>query len=271
MRDLRVSISQMDILWEDEVGNRDKIFQDIKSVSGKTDLLVFPEMFNTGFSMNPENLYSGTADLVSDLKNWASEFKVAVCGSLIFKEGDDFYNRFVFISPSGGYAQYDKRHLFSYADEEKHFVAGNEKLIINWNDWKICPMICYDLRFPAFARNSILGSEAQYDVLIYVANWPARRATAWKSLLKARSIENIAYVLGANRSGSDGNNIDYVGDSVVHNPLGIEILNMGAEELIETVSLSKEYLIESRNRFSFLNDADSYEIKGASVRHIDLA
>jgi len=255
-KSLHITCIQFDISWENITGNLSKIDQLIEEL--KTDLIVLPEMFSTGFSTKPENC-AETMDGASVLwmKKIASERKTAIMGSLIIEENHKYYNRLVFVHPSGEVEIYNKRHLFSLAGEDKVYQSGKEKVIIDYLGWKICPMICYDLRFPIWSRNT-----EDYDVLIYVANWPKPRINAWDTLLKARAIENMSYVVGVNRVGEDANNMTYVGHTQGMDMLGgpLNTPNEENEGVVELL-LDKQKLDEARSKFQFLNDKDSFSIK----------
>lgn len=237
--------------------------QKISSIKEKTDLIVLPEMFSTGFTMNNKPLaetMKGKA--VAWIKQMSKEKNCVVTGSVIIKEQKKYFNRLIWMLPNGKFKTYDKRHLFRYGGEEKHYSAGNKKLIVDLNGWKICPMICYDLRFPVWIRNSPLrGEGGLYDILIFVANWPERRNYPREALLLARAIENQSYVIGVNRVGKDGNDINHSGDSVVISPQG-EIISKAKpnEESIMTVSLSYSGLEEWRKKFPAWMDADKFKI-----------
>lgn len=255
---LNVTLIQTTLFWEDKSANLqmfDDYFQDIN----ESDLIVLPEMFTTGFSMNPkDHAESMDGPTVSWMKNWSRQLNAAIVGSIIIKEKGHYFNRLLFVFPHGEIETYDKRHLFSLAGEEKFYSSGKDKRVVDFKGWKICPLICYDLRFPVWARNV----EA-YDLLLYVANWPARRKEAWQTLLKARAIENQSFVLGVNRVGPDGNNIDHSGNSIVHDPLGNDLSQMReSESQVFQITLSKNDLQEVRNKFSFLADRDTFSITG---------
>ena len=260
MNDLKVTLIQSNLFWENKEKNLDQFSRKIDAITEPTDLIILPEMFSTGFSMNPKKLSEGmNGETVSWMKERARVKKCVVAGSFICEESGNFYNRLLWVNPDGSYSKYDKRHLFSMGDEHNHYAAGEEKLIVKIKDWKICPLICYDLRFPVWARNT---HESFYDVLIYVANWPERRSHPWKTLLLARAIENQAYVIGVNRIGADGNAITHSGDSAVINPKGEIISTTKAnEEATETVTLSYAELAEFRKQFPVMQDADKFELK----------
>jgi len=198
---ISVSIIQSDIIWEDRLSNLENYQNKINQIES-TDLIVLPEMFTTGFSMNPKDISETmSGETIQWMKANASKMNSAICGSIIIEEDDKYFNRFIWVNPDGSIHHYDKKHLFSFAGEDKNYTSGNNKLIIEYKGWKICPLICYDLRFPVWSRNS-----EGYDLLIYVANWPDKRKLAWKTLLTARAIENQCYVIGVNRVGKDTKN-----------------------------------------------------------------
>lgn len=252
---LNITLVQPDIVWEDKDANLQQYETLIKNITGKKEVVVLPEMFNTGFSMAPQKLaekMDGTA--VQWMKAIAKEHRCILTGSLIIEEEGHYYNRMLWVQPDGAIGHYDKRHLFGYAGEHERFSPGQKRLIAQVKGFRICLQVCYDLRFPVWVRNQ--GSE--YDIIIYVANWPERRSMAWKTLLQARAIENMSYVVGVNRVGFDGNNINYSGDSSVFGPLGETIWQAESKVLTHTVTIDKEKLTEARNQFPFLNDADKF-------------
>ncbi|MDR0824430.1 MAG: amidohydrolase [Prevotella sp.] len=255
---LRVSLVQYDIVWEDKDANLNYVESKIKELAGHTDVVALPEMFSTGFSMNSRDLAEPVqGKTISTLKRWAAEYDIAICGSYIAKEDDNYYNRGFFITPREEY-YYDKRHLFRMSNESQSFSAGEKKLIVEHKGFHICLLICYDLRFPVWARN--VGNE--YDILIYVANWPASRMKVWNALLPARALENMACVCGVNRIGTDGNGLKYTGGSKMINAMGDEVLSLSpAAEQIGTVSVSKNELERFRTKFPVWKDADKFEIK----------
>jgi predicted amidohydrolase len=254
MQNLKITIIQPDIIWENSRANLDKYLELIDKTES-TDVIILPEMFTTGFSMNPKNL-SETMDgiSVSWMKKVAKEKNAAVVGSLIIEEGNRFYNRALWILPNGEIEKYDKRHLFSMGQETDHFSAGTEKIIVEYKGWRFCPLICYDLRFPVWSRNN-----NEYDVLIYLANWPAARHLVWKNLLTARAIENQSYCIGVNRTGTDGTGLNYAGDSVLVSPKGFTEY-LGDKETIKTFEISYSELQTFRNNFPVLNDGDNFLI-----------
>lgn len=253
---MKVALIQTDIIWEDAEQNRNNFEEKINMIASDVDLVVLPEMFTTGFSMHPETLAETMqGDSILWLKSLAKSKNTAITGSIIIAENEKFYNRLVFVFPSGEIKKYDKRHLFSLAGEKDAYTSGTQKLIIEYKGWKICPLICYDLRFPVFSRNV-----EDYDVLIYVANWPKPRTNAWDILLKARAIENMCYTIGVNRIGTDESNHEYVGHSQAVDFLGNSILEPQKAEGIFTATLDKNQMLETRQKFEFLNDRDSFEI-----------
>lgn len=253
---LRVSMLQSHIAWEDLDKNLEHYESLLCRVEGKTDVAVLPETFTTGFSMQVEkNADAANGVTVATLKGWALKYKLAIVGSFIAKEGEMYFNRAFFITPEGESFFYDKRHLFRMAGEDKHFTPGNKRVIIRYKGWNICLQVCYDLRFPVWSRN--VGNE--YDVLIYVANWPKARRVAWISLLQARAIENVAYVCGVNRVGVDGKGFVYSGDSMIISPKGKKLADVGKRDAAtRTCTLSKSDLESFRQKFPVWKDADRF-------------
>ena len=254
---MKIAMIQAPLVWENPKINRTYFEEKINSLSEEIDLVVLPEMFSTGFTMHPEKVAETMdGETILRLKNLAKAKNLAITGSLIVKEKELFYNRLVFVFPSGEIQKYDKRHLFSLAGEEKIYASGKEKLIVEYLGWKICPLVCYDLRFPVFARNS-----EDYDLLIYVANWPKPRIQAWDILLKARAVENMAYVIGVNRIGVDGNNHPYPGHSQAIDFLGNFTIEPQESEGVFTAEFDKSKMDLARKKLGFLNDRDVFEIK----------
>jgi len=254
---LQVAIIQSELDWEQPDLNLKRFGRWLAQLEEETDLVMLPEMFTTGFSMNASRLaepMGGPA--VAWMQAMAKSHDVAICGSLIIEESGKFYNRLLFVRPDGSYQSYDKRHTFTLAGEHKVFTSGEQRLIVEYKGWKICPLICYDLRFPVWARNN-----ENYDLLIYTANWPNKRMAAWDALLKARAIENMSYCIGVNRVGLDGNGHLYTGHSAAYDALGNKISkNLDEAAWIETVMLSKSQLREVQNRLQFLEDQDSFSL-----------
>jgi predicted amidohydrolase len=254
---MEISIIQSPLFWENPTANRNYFDEKINSITEKVDLIVLPEMFTTGFTMNPSSVAETMkGETVLWLQSLAKAKNSAITGSLVITENNNFYNRLLFVFPSGEIQFYDKHHLFTLAGESKVYTKGNQKLIVEYLGWRICPLICYDLRFPVLARNV-----EDYDVLLYVANWPKPRINAWDILIRARSVENMCYTIGVNRTGFDNNNNEYVGHSQVVDFLGNYILEPMESESVFNIVLNKEKLVETRNKLGFLNDRDIFELK----------
>ena len=255
---MKIALLQSSLFWENPKANRNHFEEKINALAEKVDLIVLPEMFSTGFTMNPEAVFETMeGETIQWMQSLTKAKNSAITGSLVVKENDNFHNRLVFVFPSGEMQIYDKRHLFTLAGEDKVYTAGSQKLIVEYLGWKICPLICYDLRFPVFARNT-----EDYDLLLYVANWPKSRIQAWDILLKARSVENLCYTIGVNRVGLDNNNLEYDGHSQMVDFLGNYALKPQENEGVFIVELNKQKLVETRKKLGFLNDRDSFELKG---------
>ena len=259
---LTITTIQTNLVWENKAANLLMLEQKIKGMEERTEVIVLPEMFSTGFSMNAEALAENMDGVtVAWMKRVAAENKIILTGSIIIKENETFYNRLIWMLPNGEFGVYDKRHLFGLGNETEHYSGGNKRLIASVKGWKINLQICYDLRFPVWARQSPAeNKEAEYDVLVYVANWPERRSHAWKTLLCARAIENQCYVVGVNRVGDDGNKIYHSGNSMIIDPLGQVLYHNADDEDIFTIALDKEKLNEVRGKFPFLKDGDEFNI-----------
>lgn len=260
MSSLHISLIQTQLFWEDKAANLLMLEEKINSITQKTEIIVLPEMFSTGFSMNPSAL-AETMDgaTVQWMKKIAVGKKVILTGSIIIQEDNQFFNRLLWVLPNGTIGHYDKRHRFAFAGEDEHYSNGHKRLIAQVKGWKINLQICYDLRFPVWARQQSEG-EPEYDILLYVANWPERRNHAWKTLLTARAIENQSYVIGVNRVGEDGKGIYHSGNSMVIDPLGEVLYHKEHEEDIYTIQLEKDTLTEIRTKFPFWKDADDFLI-----------
>jgi len=253
---LRIAIVQSKLIWEDRSKNR-SIFEDqILSISKDVDVIVLPEMFSTGFTMNTSCAETMDGESIQWMRKMADKKNAVICGSLIIGEDARYYNRLIWMPPEGELSYYDKRHLFSYANEDQYFAAGTQQKIINYFGWRINLNICYDLRFPVSLRNV-----NSYDCLLFVANWPHKRALHWKTLLRARAIENLTYVVACNRVGEDDNDLMYSGDSTVLGPDGISLVTESEESTILIAELSKSTLDDYRKTFAFEKDADTFEIK----------
>jgi len=257
MTDLKISLIQSDIFWEEPQKNKSQFEAKINTLADKTDLIILPEMFSTGFTMNvqqyAESMQGAT---VSWMKEMSIQSKTDIVGSVIIQEDGKYFNRLLWVKPDKQIFHYDKRHLFQMAGEDKNFSPGSERIIVELNGWKILPLICYDLRFPIWARNR----RNEYDLLIYVANWPQRRITHWNLLLQTRAVENQCYVTGVNRIGKDGNEINHTGESTAVDYLGNPLSTITNKETTETITLSYSSLIHYRNKFPIWKDADDFHI-----------
>jgi predicted amidohydrolase len=262
MSTLTVTTIQPDLQWEDKSANLRRLEEKIDAIAVHTELVILPEMFSTGFSMRPgllaERMDGPTVDWMRTI---ATRKKIILTGSVIIEEDGKYFNRLIWMLPNGQYGYYDKRHRFAYAGENEHYSAGHKRLVASVKGWKILLLVCYDLRFPVWSRQAAQDGLPEYDLIIYVANWPQRRSLAWKTLLQARAIENQAYAIGVNRVGDDGSNIAHSGDSMIIDPLG-EILYHGiGKEEVFTLTLEKEKLDAIRERFPFWKDADHFNIE----------
>ena len=255
---LKIALVQSELFWENPEENRIGFTNKIIGINEKIDIIVLPEMFSTGFTMNASAVAETMdGDTVMWMQKMAQQKQAALVGSVVIKEQGNFFNRLIFAHPNGNIETYDKRHTFTLAGEHKTYTAGTKKLIVDFKGWKICPLVCYDLRFPVWARNV-----EDYDVLIYVANWPKVRINAWDALLKARAIENMSYVIGVNRVGLDGNNHEYSGHSASYDVLGNRTDSIPeGKETIEIVALNKEELETYRAKLNFLADRDLFSLK----------
>jgi omega-amidase len=256
--DLTISFVQSSLHWHDPAANRAELGRHIEDISIPTDLIVLPEMFTTGFSMEAAKLaeaMDGTS--VAWMKQIAAARDAVVVGSLIIQEQEQYYNRLLWVRPDGTISYYNKRHLFGMAGEKEVYAAGTERLVEEWRGWRICPLVCYDLRFPVWSRNTATNP---YDLLLYVANWPASRRTAWITLLRARAMENLAYTIGVNIVGIDGKNLAYAGDSALLDMRGEYLVEVGNHETSITRTLRRDELEAFRERFPALNDADTFSL-----------
>jgi predicted amidohydrolase len=256
---LHVTLVQQSLVWQDAKANRERLDALLAPLANNTDVIVLPEMFPTGFSMQVESLYeSPNGETARWLQTKAEELNTAITGSLIVKDGEKYYNRLLWARPNAELLHYDKRHLFRMAKEHEHFSSGGGlALSLECRGFRICPLVCYDLRFPVYSRRR---PELDYDLLIYVASWPATRRQAWRALLKARAIENQAFVVGVNRIGEDGNGIAYAGDSVVHDFMGEPVAELADESAVTTVELDGDALRAFRERFPAHLDADRFTL-----------
>ena len=253
---MKVALIQAELIWEDPEANRKQFEHKIGGLDDHPDLIVLPEMFTTGFTMNPGHIPPEEGERTLEwMQQQADRTDAGVVGSMVFQENGQYFNRLIFMQPGGVYDSYDKRHTFTLAGEDRVYRRGTERTIIQFRDFTFCPLICYDLRFPVWSRNT-----EDYDVLLYVANWPSPRIGAWDTLLRARSIENMAYTLGVNRIGSDPNGLTYNGHSAGFDGMGNRLAYSDREEVLHVI-LSKAHLEESRNKFRFLDDRDHFTLK----------
>ncbi len=263
MKDLMVTLIQTDLTWEDKESNLVNLERKIESIRSQSHVIILPEMFSTGFSMNPSFLAEPMdGPTVQWMRSIAKRRNSILTGSLIIEEDGKYYNRLIWMLPNGQLGTYDKRHCFSLANEQLYYTPGNKRLIASVNGWRINLCICYDLRFPVWSRQQISQEDPkpEYDVLVYVANWPDRRIGAWNTLLPSRAIENQSYVIGVNRVGVDGHGLEHSGCSQVVDPLGEVNTFLREKEAVETVLLDRSFLEDVRGRFPFWRDADSFEI-----------
>ncbi|MBL7471937.1 amidohydrolase [Robertkochia sediminum] len=256
METLKTALVQADLIWEAPGKNRAYFERVFEALDSDTNLVILPEMFTSGFTMSPEAVYETMdGETVSWMKERARHYGFAIAGSLVIREDGVYRNRFLFVHPHEQVDHYDKRHAFTYAGEHKAYVPGDRRELITYKGWKIFPQVCYDLRFPVFSRNDM-----DYDLLIYVANWPVMRIDAWDALLKARAIENMAYCIGVNRIGKDANGYEYPGHSGVYDVLGREVVHTTKEEVVYA-SLEKTPVSKLRNKLGFLKDRDQFDLK----------
>src|SRR5579863_83061 len=279
MSTLTVTTIQADLQWEDQPANLRRLEEKIDGIGMQTELVILPEMFPTGFSMRPETFAEQMdGPTVTWMRAVAARKKIILTGSLIIEEDGCYFNRLIWMLPTGQYGCYDKRHRFAYAGEDEHYTAGQKRLVASVKGWKVLLLVCYDLRFPVWSRqqptlaaetSAMAGSSAEippqaaleYDLIIYVANWPDRRSHAWKTLLQARAIENQSYVVGVNRVGEDGNGIAHSGDSMIIDPLGETLYHAAPTEEVFTLTLTKDRLDTVRERFPFWRDSDHFYIE----------
>lgn len=257
MESIKITICQAYLFWENVEKNLQNLSLKLSSLKEKTDLIILPEMFNTGFTTNVEKCAERMdGNTMKWMYHTSRTFNCVVAGTLIIEENGNYYNRFVWMSPDGNFVHYDKRHLFGMAKEDAVFTAGGSRIVLKLKGWKVCPMICYDLRFPVWSRNQTEG----YDLLVYTANWPDKRSAHWRTLIPARAIENQAFVIGVNRVGYDGNEVYYSGGSMCITPLGDVVYYKPEDEDIYTFTLNPKDLHEARQQFPFLKDGDRFSI-----------
>jgi omega-amidase len=280
MSSLTITTIQTGVQWEDKSANLKRLEERILAIQEPTELVVLPEMFSTGFSMRPEALAERMdGPTLAWMQETAARKKIILTGSIIVEEEDNYYNRLIWMLPNGQFGYYDKRHRFAYAGENEQYTAGHKRLIASVKGWKVLLLVCYDLRFPVWSRQTrqreggtgdaepgagagaATAAELEYDLQLYVANWPERRAHAWKTLLQARAIENQCFVAGVNRIGDDGNGIYHSGDTMIIDPLGETLYHAAAREEAFTLTLRKDELTRVRQRFPFWQDADHFSIE----------
>lgn len=255
---MKIALIQTNLVWENPLVNRIHLQNKINNIIEPVDLIVLPEMFTTGFTMQPANkAESMQGESISWMITIAKTKRSAILGSIIIQENNQYYNRLLFIFPSGALQYYDKKHLFTLSGENKKYSSGKKRLIIDYMGYKICPLICYDLRFPVWSRNTV-----DYDVLIYIANWPEIRIKAWNVLLRARAIENMCYVVGVNRIGKDKNNNTYSGDSQIIDYLGNVLIHANHQENHFITTVDKTKMLDIRHKMNFLKDQDSFNLEG---------
>jgi predicted amidohydrolase len=273
MSTLTVTTIQPDLQWEDKPANLSRLEEKIDGIGEHTELVVLPEMFSTGFSMQPESFAERMdGPTIGWMRSVAARKKVILTGSLIIEEDGNYFNRLIWMLPNGHYGCYDKRHRFAYAGEADHYTAGQKRLVASVKGWKVLLLVCYDLRFPVWSRQQPASPgeippeipakpNLEYDLIIYVANWPERRSQAWKTLLQARAIENQSYVIGVNRVGDDGNHIAHTGDTMIIDPLGETLYHAAPKEEVFTLTLDQQHLEAIRQRYPFWRDADHFYIE----------
>jgi len=269
MNDLRISLVQGDTRWHDPAGNREHYAALLAPLAGGTDLVILPETFTSGFSNDAiDKAEDMDGPTVAWIREQARVLGAAVTGSVQLRVGGEVFNRLLWATPDGGLRHYDKRHLFRYAGEHKRYAAGRERLCVEWKGWRINPQVCYDLRFPVFCRNRFdveRAGQMDFDLQIFVANWPSVRAHAWRTLARARAIENLSYVAVVNRVGTDGNGLHYAGDSAVIDFLGQPQVEVREHEQVVTTTISAAALAAHRERFPAMLDADAFELAGPAA------
>lgn len=263
MDDLRITLVQAETRWHDPAANRALYGDLVRSVAGRSDLVVLPETLTSGFTNETlGNAEGPDGESVRWFRALAAETGATLVGSMVTRDGERYYNRLYWMRPDGSCATYDKRHLFRYAGEHLRYAAGGERLVVELKGWRVCPLVCYDLRFPVYLRNRWDAQRGfDYDLMLFVANWPSPRHHAWQTLLRARAIENLCYVAGVNRTGTDGNQLSYLGGSVALGPLGLPLVECGDQVQVVTTTLSAAALVAHRERFPFQLDADDFSLR----------
>lgn len=263
MQNLTITLIQADMIWEQPEQNRNYFDRCFAALKNKQDLIILPEMFNTGFTMNVQRFAENTdGETMEWVRDRSAKLNSVIAGSMIIAENGEYYNRLIWMQPDGNFQYYDKRHLFRFGGEHEYFKPGSKKLLTELNGWKICPMVCYDLRFPVWAKNRYYQEKYEYDLLIYFANWPEARKIPWQILLKARAIENLSFVIGANRIGTDGRGTTHSGNSMVISPKGevLHELRENKEEVV-TFTLSISDLTDFREKFNVALDWDAFSLE----------
>lgn len=261
MSQLTITTIQTPLYWEDKSANLAMLAEKINGIRESTEIVVLPETFSTGFSMEPARLAETMeGETIRWMKDLAKSKRIILTGSLIIEEGGQYFNRLVWVLPNGQIGMYDKRHLFAYAGEDQFYTAGQKRLVASVKGWRILLQVCYDLRFPVWARQSSASEGPEYDLMISVANWPERRSHAWRTLLAARAIENQSFVVGVNRIGTDGKGNVHIGDTLVLDPMGQPLYHAADREEVHTITLDKSSLEETRQKLPFLKDADDFSI-----------
>ena len=257
---LRVTLIQSELAWHDPKANRTAFERLVAPLAGTTDLIVLPEMFTTGFTMAAEQMAEpANGPTLAWMRELAARADAVIAGSVATTEAGHYYNRLLWVRPDGTHEHYDKRHLFRMAREQEHYAPGEQRLIVELQGWKVCPLVCYDLRFPVWSRNRI-GTNQGYDLVLYIANWPEQRRYAWQTLLKARAIENLCYCIGVNRVGQDGKDFNYTGDSAAIDFLGRPMAEPSEAPFVATVTLDRAALDEFRTRFPAHLDSDEFRV-----------
>jgi predicted amidohydrolase len=259
---LKVALVQSDLYWKDKTANMANLEEKLMNLEYEADLIILPEMFNTGFTMDAHEVGEPMNFTTTKwMKQMAAQMNAVVAGSIVVEEKGSFYNRLLWVSPDGKVDFYDKRHLFRMADEDAHFDMGRQRKVFEWKGWKIMPQICYDLRFPLWSRNRVNDNELEYDLIFYVASWPSPRSNAWDILLKARAVENLSYSIGVNRVGEDGNGILYSGHSAAYDFKGETMVFLANKEEILWVDLDKNSLQDFRTKFPAWKDSDRFDLQ----------
>ncbi|WP_414734323.1 amidohydrolase [Cecembia rubra] len=260
--DLVIALVQTDLYWKDRTANLAMLEEKIMNLPHMVDLIILPEMFTTGFTMDAAEVAEPMNFITTKwMCQMAAQTQSVITGSLVIKEGNSFFNRLLWVRPDGRVSKYDKRHLFRMADEDAHYTMGLQREVLSLKGWKILPQICYDLRFPVWSRNQVVDKDLEYDLVFYVASWPSPRINAWDILLQARAVENLSYSIGVNRVGKDGNAVPYSGHSAAYNFKGEKMVFSENKEEILFVNLDHKALKDYRDKFPAWLDADGFQLK----------